>query len=288
MRGLEVHEAIGQVTVQDAGRRGHAHLGVPRAGWLDDPAARAALRAVGEPEGGALLEVLGTLEVGLLGPARWAVVTGAPGPLVCGGRPRAHGVPFRWEPGARVRVGRPVRGVRRYLAVGGGLEVPSVLGSRATDTLGGLGPAPLRAGDVVPLGVPVAPPRFADVVAPAAVAGRAGPVGLTVGPRLDWCAPDTLGVLTGSVWRVQPDSDRVAVRLDGPPLTRVRTEELPSEGLVPGAVQVPPGGRPVVFLADHPTTGGYPVVAVVDAEDLALLAQVAPGDAVRFTASRRS
>jgi len=102
------------------------------------------------------------------------------------------------------------------------------------------------------------------------------------GPRVEWFAPGALGELRTATWTVSADVSRVGLRLDGPALRRRLTTELPSEGLLPGAVQVPPDGRPVVMLADHPTTGGYPVLAVVDPGSLATIAQARPGSTVRF------
>jgi allophanate hydrolase subunit 2 len=109
-----------------------------------------------------------------------------------------------------------------------------------------------------------------------------GTVRLHPGPRADWFTDAALRTLLTWPYRVSPDSNRIAVRLDGPELTRARGGELPSEGLVTGAVQVPAGGRPLIFLADHPTTGGYPVIGVVDPDDLAVAAQARPGSTIRF------
>jgi allophanate hydrolase subunit 2 len=106
------------------------------------------------------------------------------------------------------------------------------------------------------------------------------------GPRRDWLQPSAWAELTSREWSVSADSDRVGLRLTGPRLLRARTDELPSEGLVAGAVQVPPDGGPVLFLADHPVTGGYPVLAVVVTADLPLAAQLRPGDVVGFRAAR--
>jgi len=106
------------------------------------------------------------------------------------------------------------------------------------------------------------------------------------GPRRDWFEPAAWTALTSADWTVTADSDRVGLRLSGPRLSRAREDELPSEGLVPGALQVPPDGAPVLFLADHPVTGGYPVLAVVATADLPAAAQVRPGDVLRFKAAR--
>ena len=160
----------------------------------------------------------------------------------------------------------PPVGLRSYLAVRGGIDVPAVLGSRSTDTLSGLGPAPLRAGDRLPVGTwrrtsRSSTSRRCGRRRPAGAARAARPAARLAGPAA-WAA------LTTQEWTVTADSNRVGLRLAGPPLARARTDELPSEGLVPGALQVPPDGAPVLFLADHPVTGGYPVLAVVTTADL--------------------
>ena len=172
----------------------------------------------------------------------------------------------------------PSAGLRSYLAVRGGLAVAPVLGSRSTDTLGGLGPAPLRAGETVAVGDEVAgPPRPHDALT--LIPAGLWHLDVTPGPRADWF---DLAELTARTWEVTADLDRVGVRLTGAPLTRRRDGELPSEGLVRGAVQVPPAGTPVVFGADHPTTGGYPVVAVLTDTAADRLAQARPGTRLRL------
>lgn len=275
---LEVLDVGALVTVQDAGRPGLAHLGVPRAGWLDTPAARLANRLVGNGEDHAVLEVaVGGLAL-RTDAACWVAVTGAPCAVAVDGRAVGHGRPERLPAGARLTLGPVTGGVRSYLAVAGGIDVAPVLGSRSTDTLAWVGPPRVEAGARLPVGEPAGPPRPADVAA----AVRPGPLRVHPGPRRDWLAADALDVLCSTAYAVGADSDRVGMRLDGPALRRAREGELPSEGLVLGAVQVPPDGRPVVFLADHPTTGGYPVLAVVETADLAACAQLRPGDAVSF------
>ncbi|MEU4657504.1 biotin-dependent carboxyltransferase family protein [Streptomyces sp. NPDC023723] len=268
-------------TVQDAGRPGHAHLGVPRSGALDAPATRLANRLLGNDPGAAVLET--TVTGCALRPDRavTVVVGGAPCPVTVAGRPAAWGAPVRVPAGAVLDVGAVTAGVRSYVAVAGGVAVEPVLGSRATDLLSGLGPAPLRDGDVVPVGTP-APPA----PAPAAAPWPAPPTELVLpvrpGPRADWFTPAALRAFTSAVYRVSPHSNRIGLRTEGPALEWASTHELPSEGMVLGAVQVPPDGHPVVFLHDHPTTGGYPVIAVAPEPALAAAAQAAPGTPVRF------
>ncbi|MEO3754061.1 biotin-dependent carboxyltransferase family protein [Streptomyces sp. B6B3] len=283
-RAVAVTRCGALTTVQDLGRAGLAHLGVPRSGALDLPAHRLANRLVGNPPGAATLET--TLTGCALRPRCpvTVAVTGAPSPVTVDGRPAPWGAAVRVPAGAELVVGPATAGVRGYLAVGGGVAVPPVLGSRATDLLSGLGPPPLADGQVLPLGPPGAPPPAADAVphpAPPAVLS----LRLRPGPRDDWFPADALDLLARGDYQVASASNRVGLRTAGPPLRRAphaEGAELPSEGMVLGAVQLPPDGRPVVFLADHPTTGGYPVIGVVPEADLAAAAQAAPGTPVRF------
>jgi biotin-dependent carboxylase-like uncharacterized protein len=187
-----------------------------------------------------------------------------------------------WVPaGAEIRLGTPESGLRSYLAVRGGLDVPPVLGSRATDTMAGLGPAPLVPGSVLPIGQNREPYPAVDF-APQ----RGYPAELTLrvipGPRADWFTAAALDTLCGNDYLITPDSNRVGVRLSGPPLERRIEGELPSEATVLGALQVPASGQPILFLADHPVTGGYPVIAVVTEADIDLAAQGRPGQTVHF------
>ncbi|WP_036569097.1 biotin-dependent carboxyltransferase family protein [Nocardioides sp. URHA0032] len=266
---LEVLEVGPLVTVQDRGRVGLAHLGVPRAGALDAPAAALANRLVGNDPDAAVLEVLLGGLVVRSGAGHWVAVTGA------AGRDRAEWLPA----GGVLRLERPATGLRTYLAVAGGIAVDPVLGSRSTDTLAWVGPPRVEAGALLPVGPTRAEPRPLDTPR----APKPGPLRIVPGPRDDWFADDALDVLCGAAYVVEADSNRVGLRLAGPALRRTREGELASEGIVLGAVQVPPNGMPVVFLADHPPTGGYPVVGVVDADDLWQCAQLRPGELVRFT-----
>ncbi|MFB9314827.1 biotin-dependent carboxyltransferase family protein [Nocardioides plantarum] len=274
----EVLDAPGLVTVQDDGRLGLAHLGVPRAGPLDPPAAALAGRLVGDAAGTAVLEVtLGGVTL-RAGAARWVAVTGARCAVTVGGSARGHGR-AEWVPaGAELRLGPATSGVRSYLAVGGGWAPDPVLGSRSTDTLAWVGPPRVVAGLHLPVGAVAGPPAAVDVPG----RERSGPLRVDPGPRLDRFAAGTLERLCATAYVVGAASDRVGLRLEGEPLVRVDERELASEGMVLGAVQVPPDGRPVVLLADHPVTGGYPMVAVVRHDDLALVAQLRPGEPVSF------
>ncbi|WP_372406239.1 biotin-dependent carboxyltransferase family protein [Streptomyces luteireticuli] len=287
MNALTVVRGGALTTVQDLGRPGHAHLGVPRSGALDGPAHRLANRLVGNPAGRATLETtVDGCAVRVSSPVT-AAVTGAPGPVRADGRPVAWGTPVRLPAGTVLDVGPATAGLRSYVAFAGGVDVPPVLGSRSRDLLSGLGPEPLADGAVLPLGAPCGPPVAADAVPWAAPPARELVLPLVPGPRDDWFAPGARAALAAGRFRVSPASNRIGLRLEGPTLERrPGTGELPSEGMVLGAVQVPPDGRPVVFLADHPTTGGYPVIGVVAEEALAGAAQAGPGVRVRFVVAR--
>jgi biotin-dependent carboxylase-like uncharacterized protein len=258
-------------TVQDLGRTGHAALGVPPAGAADVLSCRLANRLVGNDEGAALLEVtLGGLVLHVDAPLTVAL-TGAP----CGPEMNA---PFRVD--RRLVLATPTVGLRSYVAVRGGLDVVPVLGSCSTDTLSGIGPPPLAAGDRLAVRPPVGAWEPVDV-APVPALTSDAVLRVLPGPRDDWFS--SLDPLLSQPYEVTPDCNRVGVRLRGEPLQRSRSDELPSEGLVAGALQVPADGQPVLLLADHPTTGGYPVAAVVVDEDLPRAAQLRPGDRVRFS-----
>lgn len=285
MRALVVVATGPFATVQDLGRAGQAALGVGVSGAADRAALRLGNRLVGNEEGAAGIEAtLGGLVVRANGDLVVAL-TGAPCPATAGGVPVAANAPVRLPAGAELALGAPPAGLRSYLAVRGGVDVPPVLGSRSTDTLAGLGPAALTAGGELPVGPP--PARQPNVDLAPVPAPAAGEVRLRVlrGPRDDWFTDESLDRLTGSSYVVSADSDRVGLRLRGAPLDRARGDELPSEGVVPGAVQVPPSGLPTLFLADAPVTGGYPVVAVVLDADLDLAGQLRPGQPVRFSGS---
>jgi len=265
--------------VEDAGRPGLAAVGVSESGVFDRGAFAAGARLVGNDIGCASIEItLGGLAARVDRDHRVAL-TGAECPASVNGTAVTWGVLIDLAAGDELRLGLPSRGLRSYLSVAGGIDVPPVLGSRSTDLLSGLGLARLRAGDVLPVGVvdPASGPTLGGW-SPAAP-GSPAVLDLLPGPRTDWLSDPAL--LAGE-WQVSPDSNRVGVRLTGPALARTGERELPSEPLVRGAVQVPPSGQPVVFGPDHPTTGGYPVVAVLTEASIDRLAQCRPGDTVRL------
>ncbi|MGK5557744.1 biotin-dependent carboxyltransferase family protein [Actinomadura kijaniata] len=286
-RALEVIATGPLATVQDLGRAGNAALGVGAAGAADPAALRLANRAVGNPEDAAAVEVtLGGFAARCHG-GTFAVVTGAPAPLTVDGRAVAPYSVFPVPDGAEVRMGPPPSGLRSYLAVRGGVAVPPVLGSRSTDTLSGVGPEPVRPGTLLPVGEPPEAAPFLDVLPVGRPAEDEITLRVRLGPRDDWFTGEAVAALLTEPYTVTSEIDRVGMRLDGPPLARARSGELPSEGMVTGALQVPPSGRPVLFLADHPLTGGYPVIAVVAAADVPRAAQARPGQRLRFRPDRR-
>ncbi len=282
MRSLEVLDPGRYALVEDLGRPGYAHLGVAPSGALDTASLRLANRLVGNSPAAAGIEaLLGGIEVRLTASATVAV-TGPAVEVSVDGRSFGSHVPVPVRAGQTLTIGTPSNGLRCYFAVSGGIAVEEVLGSRSRDVLSGIGPEPLEAGAVLPLGDPAGIPAGADVVVPApAPAELVVPV--TLGPRDDWLDDPARGL--SAWWTVTAESNRVGLRLDGTPLRRAIDGELPSEGVVTGAIQVPPSGLPVVFLADHPTTGGYPVAAVVRPAALSALAQARPGTRVRFRMS---
>ncbi len=280
--GLTVVEPGPLTTVQDRGRPGWAHIGVPPSGAFDRAAADLANRLVGNGADAAVLETtLRGPRLRLVGDTTVNVaLTGAPAPLEVGGRAAPFAAAVALRPGAEVWVGQATSGMRSYLAVAGGVVVAAELGSRSTDLLGGLGPPALGAGAHLGVGVPARPVAWPDV-APTALAAPVTTLGITFGPRDDRLGPGGRDALVSTAWTVLADSDRVGVRLGGRALP-VADAGLAPEGAVTGSIQVPPSGLPVVFGPDHPVTGGYPVVAVVDDDGLGALAQARPGTSIRF------
>lgn len=271
--------------VQDSGRPGAAAFGLGPGGALDRAALAAANALVGNPASSAGLEILlGGFSLEFTTPAVFAV-TGALGELLIDGVPvpqrSAQSVPA----GARLTIGTASAGLRYYLAIAGGIEAPTLLGSRSRDILAAMGPEPLQAGQLLTFGSDHQEATGHEVFRDPPKTAQQLSLRVTPGPRLDWFDAAAWPALLGQQWTISADSNRIGARLLGRPLEFSRTGQLPSEGMVTGALQVPPSGLPTIFLADHPVTGGYPVIAVVRKADIDLLGQAQPGQRLRFLAS---
>ncbi len=284
--------ATGLLTVfQDMGRHGQARQGVSASGAMDQAALKAANRLVGNASNAAALETVGGgLQLRSVGD-NVVAVTGADAVLTLTTADGQRWSVPRYEPvaladGDMLAVGQPTAGARCYVAVRGGFAEAPVMGSCATDTLAHVGPAPVAVGDWLA----VQPAPATSVVAapelpPADLPTLEQEVVLDVvmGPRTDWFTPEAIARFASQRWQVTPQSNRVGLRLAGEvPLDRAITGELPSEGAALGALQVPPSGQPVLFLADHPLTGGYPVIGCVAPYHLDRAGQIPVGAWLRF------
>ncbi|MWC29020.1 biotin-dependent carboxyltransferase family protein [Paenibacillus sp. MMS18-CY102] len=302
-------------TIQDLGRDGHRAAGLSSGGAMDPYAMRVANMLVGNDESAAGLELT------LMGPTMTAAtdllvaVTGADMAPQLDGRELAMWRPVHVPAGATLTFGAARLGCRAYVAAAGGIGTPPALGSRSTDVraaIGGIAGRPLRAGDAVPCGsaagaaapsawaaawlAALAKPRAASSIgrpatgaawyAPPQAYGGAGPGGIELrvmpGSEYGQFTEAARTAFFSGRYRVSAASDRMGVRLEGSPLPRAERSELPSHGIVPGVVQVPDGGLPIVLGADCQTTGGYPKLAHVVSVDFPLLAQAKPGDYISF------
>jgi biotin-dependent carboxylase-like uncharacterized protein len=288
---VEVVEAGLLTTVQDLGRQGRRRLGVPQAGALDPDAARAANLAVGNPPDAAVLEcVLQGPTLRFHRPAAVALAGADLGAVLeradLGTWPVPAATAVHVRPGNVLSFAGRRAGCRVYLAFAGGLDLPPVLGSRSTDLTAGFGGhagRPLRSGDV--LGVAAGAPSRAGRGPAVAAADGTLVVRVVPGPQAHVFTDEARRRLTGATFEVGPSSDRVGYRLRGPALETAGRGETITDGMVPGCIQVPPDGQPIVVMADGPTTGGYPKIATVVSADLGRLAQLVPGEGrVRFVA----
>lgn len=278
MTAVEVLGCGPSVLVEDLGRPGRAALGVGPSGAADRDALGLGNRLVGNAETAAGLEILlGGCRVLAVGGDLLVAVSGAEPPLDVDGTRVAPRSVVLLRAQQVLRLGTPATGLRTYLAVRGGIGVAPVLGSRSTDTLGGIGPGPVQAGDVLPVAAETV--GFPLVGAVAGPAGVVSPVSVHVAPG-PYDDLDRAHDLFGD-WTVSGDSDRTGIRLEGPAL-RHDARRWPATGVVRGTVQLPPSGQPVVLFADHPVTGGYPVIGVVLDAEVDRLAQVRPGERVRL------
>ena len=284
---IRVLEPGPQTTVQDAGRAGHMRYGIPPSGPVDRPSFVLANRLVGNPDGAAALEFT------LMGPRLRAeapcslAVTGADVPVTLNDAPAPAWTTLALATGDVVKIGAARTGVRGYVAFAGGVEVPPVLGSRATYLRGRLGglrgralarddvlhlqPGPIPRRSVVPL--PARPQWGGDIV-----------LRVVLGPQADRFTDEGVAAFLGSAYEVLPQSDRMGARLNGPRIAHARGHDIVSDGIALGAVQVPGDGQPIVLLVDRQSTGGYTKIATVCSFDIARVGQAKPGQRLRFTA----
>lgn len=267
---IEVLRAGPLTTVQDCGRRGLRHLGVPGGGALDQLALARAHALLANPAAAAALELIaGPLEL-RFGRAGWLALCGAAFEMRLDGRPLRPEWRWPFAAGQVLRLDGPLSGQRAVLAFDGGLALPPVLGDRA-----------LRRGGVLALGAPHALRGVRGLAAPVwEPLLRALP-----GPELDRLDSPSHSAFWTKDWAVTAQSDRMGARLAGPTLRLQSALELASTAVLPGVVQLPPVGQPIVLLADCGTTGGYPRLATVIEADLWKLAQCRPGQTLRFVAS---
>ena len=270
--------------VMDGGRAGFVHLGVPVGGAADALALRWANRLVGNTDNAAGLEI--TLKGPLLAfPQGGAVaLTGAP---FAASRSSGHAVEWHetliMAPDEQLNIGMASAGCRCWLAVQGGIQVPEVMRSRSTFLPAGFGGQDgraLSAGDQLALGDATAAPRVCRINPPSA--HEAAPLQVVPGPQAALFTDAGLAAFFNSTYRVDSASDRRGVRLQGAPVAVTAQNAIATQAVLPGAVQIPPDGQPIILGWDGPVTGGYPVIAGLVSAELARLAQLKPGDAVRF------
>ncbi len=282
---IEVLDAGLLSTVQDLGRPGHGRWGIAPGGAADQRSLLLANRLVGNDEAAAGIEILLGRFVARFTESATVAVTGAWCDVSVGDRSGRMNGPFAVPAGETLRLGQAVQGARTYLAVRGGIDSEVSLGSRSTDVGAGLGIPRLVTGTTLAVGSETNGLPNTDV-APVRRPGQEAVLHGVLGPRDDLFTDEAWYRLTHTKYTVMDDSDRVGVRLTGLPLERLDRSERPSEGTLAGAVEVPSDGQPILFLADHPSTCGYPVIAVLDADSVAAAAQFRPGHQVSFALSR--
>jgi len=292
--GLRILQPGLMTTLQDLGRRGYMSLGVPTAGAADPWSLMIGNWLLGNRARTVALEITLTgPEVEFTGPTAFAL-TGAPIPAELLPADGSHARPISgWRtvlaaPGDRLRLGATTAGCRSYLCVAGGLDLPPVLGSLSEDLFGKIGPVgrPLRAGDWLPVGLPLHPPadlagrQLPDDAVPA-FEGRLT-IRATRGPQAEAFTPEALQRFFAESYQVGPQADRQGLRLSGPHLHHVGRADIISEPVPAGAVQVPANGQPILLMGNRQTTGGYAKIAVALYNDLWSAAQLRPGDSLRF------
>ncbi|MBP5200086.1 MAG: biotin-dependent carboxyltransferase family protein [Schwartzia sp.] len=271
-------------TVQDEGRFFYQSSGVRPSGVMDVAAYEAANALVGNEKGEAALEMTFLGATVEFQSAAWFAATGADMQAKLDGAPVERYRAIHAEGGQTLAFGMAANGCRGYLAVRGGIDVPVVMGSRSTDMsakLGGFEGRALKAGDVLPTlpddGWTPTELRYAPPVYESAATVRVVP-----GPQEEYFTAAGIETFFSSAYEISPNSDRMGLRLEGPEIESVSGTDIVSDGIVFGSIQVPSGGKPILLMADHQTTGGYAKIGTVLSLDLPKLAQARPGDTVRF------
>ncbi|MEG1224487.1 MAG: biotin-dependent carboxyltransferase family protein [Hafnia sp.] len=279
---LNIIRAGLQTTVQDQGRNGLRGQGVSLGGALDAPALYAANLLVGNRGTDAGLEVtLGECTVEFTRDG-WMALTGAGCDAYLDKQRIWTGWNYPVRAGQRLVLHRPKRGMRSYLAVSGGIDVPKVLGSRSTDLTGGFGGLDgrkLKDGDVLPLGEVRRVPQKSQGIKQLLFNNY---IRVLPGPEYQEFSPEEQAFFWRTPWHLSPQSNRMGYRLNGHALRRSSSREMFAHGLLPGVIQVPHGGQPIVLMADAQTTGGYPRIACVIEADLYHLAQIRLGEPIHF------
>ncbi|VGO15146.1 KipI antagonist [Pontiella desulfatans] len=274
MRTVEIIEPGMYATVQDAGRPGWLRYGLPPSGAMDRHAFGAANALLGNDPDAAVLEATGTMPVLEFSQSTRLAVAYAD-----------HFQALDVKAGERIGFEPMQSGYRAYIAIEGGIDVPVVMGSRSTYVPGKLGEV-LKTGDVLPLGIGAGEPPSIRKHVPQAARLPRRTVRVIPGPEADWFDCGGLNTFLTEAFTVSAKSDRTGIRLEGTPLSFRSDAQMVSAGIAFGTIQVPPSGQPIVMMADHPTTGGYPRIGNVVEEDLPILAQARPGDAIRFAEVR--
>ncbi|WP_127958664.1 5-oxoprolinase subunit PxpC [Serratia microhaemolytica] len=280
---LKVLRAGIYTTVQDLGRHGFRRLGVSQSGALDAPALKIANLLVGNQADAAGLEItLGQFSAKFTKNC-WIALTGAGCNAQLDGQPVWTGWCYAVKKGQQLTLKMPKYGMRSYLAVSGGIDVPEVLGSRSTDlkaAFGGWQGRQLKEGDQLPLGAVQAQPKAMVGVHQLLFSNR---VRVIPGPEYQEFSPEAQENFWRTPWQLTPQSNRMGYRLSSScALQRTEQRELLSHGLLPGVIQVPHNGQPIILMADAQTTGGYPRIACVIEADLYHLAQVRLGELIHF------
>ncbi|PHM74489.1 5-oxoprolinase/urea amidolyase family protein [Xenorhabdus kozodoii] len=293
---LEILSVGLQTLFQDLGRVGQAKWGISGSGAMDKSALRSANRIVGNPSDQAGLEIVQGGFKAMAHGQMLIAITGASCPIEIktpSGEIFSVNTyqPIDLNEGDEISLGVPVAGMRSYLSVRGGFTIPAILSSHSFDTLSNIGPAPLKINDKLAVGETSRCAAISVCETPAFDMPDKDEIvilDILFGPRTDWFTPESIDLLSKQIWQVTPQSNRIGLRLNGEcSLSRIKRQELPSEGTCAGAIQIPANGQPVLFLADHPLTGGYPVIASIADYHLDLAGQIPVNAKIRFNPIRQ-